>query len=91
MPDLMAGFPCFYLKEVNFLTNDDTAVKSMDWDDLPAIMDLNALAEFLDVGYRRALELAHTKGFPALRIGRGWRVNRDGLRRWLDRQTQAGG
>ena len=69
------------------MTNDDIAVKSMDCDDLPAIMDLNDLAEILDVGYRRALELGHTKDFPALRIGRCWRVNRDGLHCWHDRQT----
>jgi excisionase family DNA binding protein len=58
-----------------------------DWDDLPAIMDLNDLASFMHVGYRRALELAHTKGFPAWKCGRGYRVNRDGLKAWLERQT----
>jgi excisionase family DNA binding protein len=58
-----------------------------DWIDLPAIMNLNELAEFMGCGYRRALELAHLKGFPAMRCGRGWRVNRDGLKRWIDQQT----
>jgi excisionase family DNA binding protein len=61
-----------------------------DWGQLPAIMNLWELADFLNCGYRRALELAHTRGFPALRIGRGWRVNRDGLRKWLESQTSGG-
>jgi excisionase family DNA binding protein len=65
------------------------AIKQIDWDDLPAIMDLSDLAKFFGVGYRRALELCHIKGFPSMKIGRGWRINRDGLRRWIDRQTSA--
>jgi excisionase family DNA binding protein len=60
-----------------------------DWQDLPAIMNLDDLADFCGCGYRRALNMAHMKGFPALKIGRGWRINRDGLRRWLDRNTVA--
>jgi len=51
----------------------------MDWDSLPPIMDLNETAVVLRCGYRMALELAHTKGFPALRIGRGWRVGGEGI------------
>ncbi len=58
-----------------------------DWGDLPPIMNLNDLAEFLDCGYKRALAMAHQKGFPSLKIGRGWRISRDGLQRWLEQQT----
>jgi hypothetical protein len=61
---------------------------SKDWDNLPAVMDLHDLADFLSIGYRRALAMCHIKGFPSMQIGRGWRINRDGLRRWLDQQTQ---
>jgi excisionase family DNA binding protein len=69
------------------MANDETTANGMNWDSFPPIMDLHETAVVLRCGYRRALELAHTKGFPALRIGRGWRVNRDGLRRWFDQQT----
>lgn len=58
-----------------------------DWDDLPAIMTIEETARFLRRGYRCVLELCHSKSFPAMRIGRAWRINRDGLRRWLDRNV----
>lgn len=59
----------------------------MDWDTLDAIMEIDDLAKFLKCGYRRALELCHTKGFPSLRVGRKWKISRDGLKRWLEAQT----
>jgi len=55
-----------------------------NWEDLPAILTIEEVATFLRRGYRCVLQLCHTTGFPAKRIGRAWRINRDGLRRWLE-------
>ncbi len=64
-----------------------TVNKGMDWDSLDAILTIPEAARFCKVGYRRMLEICHTKGGPALRVGRGWRINRDALRAWFERQT----
>lgn len=57
-------------------------------ENLPDILELPELAAFLNCGYRMALQLVHRKGFPALRVGRKWKINKAGLVRWLERQTE---
>jgi excisionase family DNA binding protein len=60
------------------------------WDELPAILTIEETARFLRRGYRCVLQLCHQKGFPSLRIGRAWRINRDGLRRWIESRADGG-
>ena len=57
-------------------------------ENLPDILELPDLAAFLNCGYRAALQLVHQRGFPALRVGRRWKINKAGLVRWLERQTE---
>ncbi|MEW6274206.1 MAG: helix-turn-helix domain-containing protein [Bacillota bacterium] len=59
-----------------------------DWNDLPAVLTIEDAALFLRRGYRCVLQLCYRKDFPAMRLGRRWLINRDGLRRWLERQTE---
>ncbi len=59
-----------------------------DWNALPCVLTLEETARVLRCGYRRALELCRTKGFPAIRVGRKWVISRDGLREWIQRQYQ---
>lgn len=61
---------------------------NLDWNSLPAIMTIPETARFMRRNYRCILNLCHTPGFPAMRLGRAWVINRDGLRRWLERQTE---
>lgn len=56
-------------------------------ENLPDVLDLKELAIFLGCGYRTALKLVHTRGFPCLRLGKKWRVSKAGLVRWLEQQT----
>jgi excisionase family DNA binding protein len=73
------------------MNSSDNGIRGKrDWGDLPAIMDVQDLAEFCGIGYRRALEMCHSKGFPTMQLGRGWKINRDGLRRWWEQQTERG-
>lgn len=59
-----------------------------DWEDLPAVLTIEETARFLRRGYRCVLRLCRQRGFPAMRLGRRWLINRDGLKRWLDRETE---
>lgn len=70
------------------MTQFNDANAPMDWESLPAIMDVRQTAKFLGVGYRTILQLAHSKTFPALKLGKKFLVSRDGLRTWLEQQTQ---
>jgi excisionase family DNA binding protein len=63
----------------------------LDWQDLPAVLNLQQAAAFMQIGYRRTLELCHSRGFPCLRLGRAFRISRDGLRKWLEQKTSSGG
>ena len=44
-------------------------------------------AELLGVSLPTAYELAHTEGFPTLRIGRKLLISRVGLELWVDRRA----
>lgn len=57
-------------------------------EDAPDLMLPDEAARVMRCGYRRALELCHAPGFPAMKIGRRYVISREGLRCWL--QTQAG-
>lgn len=48
-------------------------------------------AEALGVSQKKVYDLVHTAGFPVLRLGRRVRISADGLRRWVDAQTEREG
>jgi excisionase family DNA binding protein len=58
--------------------------------ELPAILTVEQLQDFLRISRPKAYELVHTKGFPTVRIGRAIRVPRESLIRWLDEQHEHG-
>ena len=47
-------------------------------------------AELLGVSLPTAYELAHSEGFPTLRIGRKLLISRVGLESWVDRRASNG-
>jgi excisionase family DNA binding protein len=57
-----------------------------DVQSLPAILTVEQLQDFLGISRPKAYELVHTKGFPAIRIGRTIRVPREALMRWINEQ-----
>lgn len=61
-------------------------VERYDWDTLPPFFGPRELAKFLGIGEAAAYSLAKRKGFPALRVGRKFRISREGLREWLQRE-----
>jgi excisionase family DNA binding protein len=56
-------------------------------DTLPAVLTLRHVQEILGVSRPKTYELAHTHGFPVVRIGRAIRVPREAFVRWLDMQA----
>lgn len=60
---------------------------STNWEQYPITLRINPhLMEILDCGEAVARQHTHIKGFPAYRVGRQIRINRDGLRHWLEAQ-----
>lgn len=50
-------------------------------------MTVEEAAQALGISRKAVYNLIHQEGFPVLWIGRCARVNREGLRRWVDAQT----
>jgi hypothetical protein len=40
------------------------------------------VADILDIGFNKALNLVKTKGFPAIKIGNTYRVSVSGFEKW---------
>ncbi len=56
-------------------------------EDYPDILEAKDLAEYLNIGPRKALDLCHEKDFPAKRIGKCYKISKAGLQRWLDKNV----
>jgi excisionase family DNA binding protein len=54
---------------------------------LPAVLTLKHVQDVLGISRPKTYELAHTRGFPAVRFGRAIRVPREAFLRWLERQA----
>jgi excisionase family DNA binding protein len=54
---------------------------------LPVVLTMRHIQEILGISRPKTYELAHTQGFPAVRLGRTIRVPRDAFLRWLEQQA----
>ena len=54
------------------------------FDELPLMLNVVQVAAVLGISRAGAYELVHSKGFPALKIGRRIVVPKDKLREWID-------
>lgn len=54
------------------------------WDNLPDLFGVSQLAEYLAIGTAKAYELVRQEGFPAFRIGKSYKVSKEGLRNWIN-------
>lgn len=57
-------------------------------ENLPPVLTVIEIAQFLRIGRTMAYELTRRKDFPAVRIGRAVRVPRDRFLAWLEQQGQ---
>ena len=58
-----------------------------DVKELPEIMTIEQVQQFLGISRPKAYELANMTTFPAVRLGRVIRVPKLALLRWLDREA----
>jgi predicted DNA-binding transcriptional regulator AlpA len=54
------------------------------YDQLPIILDANAIAQTLGISRAGAYELMHSEGFPTLRIGKRMMVSKEHLIQWIE-------
>ena len=66
---------------VGTMTNDQA---------LPPVLTMRDVQDYLGISRPKTYELAHTRGFPVVRIGRAMRVPRDAFLRWLNQQVDVG-
>lgn len=59
----------------------------MEPQNLPEILDVRDLKEYLRTGWNNAYALCRRKDFPAIRIGRTYRIPRESFRKWLEQQA----
>lgn len=52
--------------------------------DLPPVLSVQQVQEFLGISKNIAYSLLHSRALPAIRIGRIFRITRDSLERFLD-------
>ena len=60
---------------------------SKDIKDSPLLLTVPQTAELLQLGQDAVYTLCHRSDFPAVRIGRSVRINREGLQTWLNNQN----
>ncbi len=54
---------------------------------LPPVLTMRDVQDYLGISRPKTYELAHTRGFPVVRIGRAIRVPREAFLRWLEHQA----
>ncbi|MCL6449058.1 MAG: helix-turn-helix domain-containing protein [Armatimonadetes bacterium] len=58
----------------------------MNWENYPLLLKAKEVQKILDVSKGKMYELLNSKDFPVVKVGRCFRVPRDGLKAWIERQ-----
>lgn len=64
-------------------------LKFMQVEDLPLVLTPMDIAAVLGISRNTAYEIIHRKGFPVVKIGKQYRVQREHLFQWLGNQAAA--
>jgi len=57
------------------------------FDELPSVLDMNELKDFLGISRAGAYNLLHRADFPTLHINSRLLVTKDNLRAWMEQNT----
>ena len=76
------------------MTTNQPAIKQFsaataEWANMPVVLTIDEMCAILGIGESKAYRLLSEPGFPRVKIGKTYKVYRDGLRRYLE--EQAGG
>ncbi len=55
-------------------------------DDLPDILTAKEVAQYLGIGYVKALNLLKYGGLPSVKLGNTFRISKDMLIKWLNEE-----
>lgn len=58
--------------------------KGIDYDSLPLLLTVEQVSGLLQLGRDTTYTLCHRQDFPAIRVGRSIRINREQLQSWLN-------
>ena len=58
-------------------------------EELPLVLTPIDIAAVLGISRNTVYEVIHSKGFPAFRVGKQYRVSRERILTWLDSETAA--
>lgn len=61
----------------------------IQYDELPLVLTPMDIARVLGVSRNTAYEIVHSKGFPAFKIGKQYRIKRDKFFQWMDESVAA--
>lgn len=62
----------------------------MHQNDLPELLKVNELKDFLRIGRRQAYKLCHEPDFPSIKIGQSIRIPKKSLIDWMNKQIENG-
>lgn len=54
------------------------------WDDVDLVLDVDGLMALLHISEKTALALLNSGEIPARKAGKGWRIDKESVRQWLD-------
>jgi excisionase family DNA binding protein len=57
-------------------------------EELPPLMTVEELSDFLRIGRRKTYEVVRSKGFPMIRLGNAYRIPKKAFLTWLEKQTE---
>lgn len=60
----------------------------MCFENLPEVLTAKDIAEYLDVGYAKALRLLKYGGIPNIRLGNTFRVSKQVFEKWLNKDQK---
>ncbi len=58
-----------------------------NWQDLPLVLSPADVKRILTCGSNTVYTLFHSADFPAIKVGKSFKVSRDAFRAWLERQA----
>jgi len=58
--------------------------KRINWENLPCVLTVRDVRSILRLGQNATYELFHREDFPAIKVGRVFRVSKDALKKWLE-------
>lgn len=74
------------------MTTNQTTIKQftaapVEWANMPMVLTIDEMSAILGIGGSKAYRLLYEPGFPRVKIGKTYKVYRDGLRRYLEERV----